>query len=191
MLEVQGVSTANSSGTANIVTQSNVARGAVVALITVAETFNSRNQLDGSFIEDIGIRGDGGSIQTELNIGSPEDYSQPKTAFTPAITSTGPLGDVTIGGPLPNVTAPSIFGLAPPLWPDPLPPAPSATGLRTDPITGAASEVPADLGRVSCCQTTRCWYGTVSVLTTSQVVSNGGFAGQIICGGQPHQPGRL
>ena len=38
------MSTANSSGTANIVAPSNVARGAVVALITVAETFNSCNQ---------------------------------------------------------------------------------------------------------------------------------------------------
>ena len=53
VLEVQGVSTANSSGTGNIVTPSNVARGAVVALITVAETFDSCNQKDqGSEIED-------------------------------------------------------------------------------------------------------------------------------------------
>src|SRR5262249_7902236 len=40
VLAVQGVSTPNASGTANIVTPSNVARGAVVALITVAETFD-------------------------------------------------------------------------------------------------------------------------------------------------------
>src|SRR5262249_33454249 len=50
---VQGVSTANSSGTGNNVTPSNVARGAVIAMITVAETFNQQNYLQNSIIESI------------------------------------------------------------------------------------------------------------------------------------------
>jgi len=190
VLEVQGVSTANSSGTANIVTPSNVARGAVVALITVAETFNSCNQLDGSFIENISLCGDGGSIQTQLNVGSPEDCSLPKTAFTPAITSTGPLGDVIIGGSLPNVTAPSIFGSILPCGSIPATSTIQTTGIRTDPITFATSQVPADIGRVYVTSTCK---GPVVTATTVQANGSGlagqiicdgsGLAGQIICGG--------
>ncbi|MGA2700304.1 MAG: hypothetical protein ABSH35_04325 [Isosphaeraceae bacterium] len=179
VLVVQGVSTANSSGTANIVTPSNVARGAVVALITVAETFNSCNQLDGSFIENISLCGDGGSIQTQLNVGSPEDCSLPKTAFTPAITSTGPLGDVIIGGSLPNVTAPSIFGSIIPCGPIPSTSTIQTTGIRTDPITQATSQVPADIGRVYVTSTCK---GPVVTATTVQA-NGSGLAGQIICGG--------
>jgi len=190
VLEVQGVSTANSSGTANIVTPSNVARGAVVALITVAETFNSCNQLDRSFIENISLCGDGGSIQTQLNVGSPQDCSQPKTAFTPAITSTGPLGDVIIGGSLPNVTAPSIFGSILPCGSIPATSTIQTTGIRTDPITFATSQVPADIGRVYVTSTCK---GPVVTATTVQANGSGllgqiicdgsGLAGQIICGG--------
>src|SRR5262249_20166402 len=68
-LVVQSVSTANSSGTGNNVTPSNVARGAVIALITVAETFDRNNHLKDSIIESIALRGDGGSIQTQQSIG--------------------------------------------------------------------------------------------------------------------------
>ncbi len=178
VLEVQGVSTANSSGTGNIVTQSNVARGAVVALVTVAETFDSHQRDQGSQIETIFLEGDGGSIQTQQTIGDASCGGQPAVAFTPSITSTGPLGDVIVGGPLPNVTAPSIFGSLVPCGPIPSTTTIHTTGIRTDPITGQTSQVPADLGRVYVENT-----GCGSVLTTSQVVSDGGFAGQIICGG--------
>ena len=142
------MSTANSSGTGNNVTPSNVARGAVIALITVAETFDQNNHLQNSVIETIGLRGDGGSIQTQQTIGSSNNNSQTKVPFTPSITSTGPLGDVIIQGPLPNVTAPSIFGSLLPSGPIPATSTIQTTGIRTDPITSATSQVPADLGRV-------------------------------------------
>ena len=87
-----------------------------------------------------------------------------------------------IGGPLPNVTAPSIFGSLLPCGPIPATSTIQTTGIRTDPITGAVSQVPADLGRVYV-ETTQCGFVSQSVLTVSQVVSSGGFAGQIICGG--------
>ncbi len=71
---VEGVSTANSSGTANTVTPSNAARGAVVALVTVAETFAANGRLDDSIIESISLHGDGGSFQTQQTIGELERW---------------------------------------------------------------------------------------------------------------------
>ncbi len=178
-LVVQGVSTANSSGTGNNVTPSNVARGAVVALITVAETFDQNNHLQNSFIESIGLRGDGGSIQTHQTIGSTNNTRHTTAPFTPSITSTGPLGDVIIQGPLPNVTAPSIFGSLLPSGSIPATSTIQTTGIRTDPITSAISQVSADLGRI---------YVVTSpqgpVVTATQVQANGaGLAGQILSGG--------
>jgi hypothetical protein len=179
VLVVQSVSTANSSGKGNMVTPSNVARGAVIALITVAETFNQNNQLQNSVIESISLRGDGGSIQTQQTIGSLNNNSHTTAPFTPSITSTGPLGDVIIQGPLPNVTAPSIFGSILPSGPIPATSTILTTGIRTDPITSATSQVPADLGRVYVMTTNQ-----GPVVTTTQVQANGpGLAGQIICGG--------
>ncbi len=178
-LIVQSVSTANSSGTGNNVTPSNVARGAVIALITVAETFDQNNHLQNSIIETIGLRGDGGSIQTQQTIGSLKNNSLTKAPFTPSITSTGPLGDVIIQGPLPSVTAPSIFGSLLPDGPIPATSTIQTTGIRTDPITSATSQVPADLGRIFVVSTPFGPYVTVT-----QVLANGpGLAGQIICGG--------
>ncbi len=179
VLVVQGVSTANSSGTANIVTQSNVARGAVIALITAAETFDTRNRIDGSVIEDINLCGDGGSIQTRLSVGTPNDCSEPRAALIPAICSTGPLGDVIVGGALPNVTAPSIFGSIIPCGSIPSSSTIETTGIRIDPITMTTSETPADIGRVYVESTC---HG--NVLTTTTIEANAsGLAGQIICGG--------
>jgi hypothetical protein len=179
-LEVQGVSTANSSGTANAVTPSNVARGADIALITVAETFDQNNDLQGSVIESIALWGDGGSIQTQQTIGLGNGNNQTKVAFSPAITSTGPLGDVTIGGNLPSVTAPSIFGSLLPGGNIPATSIVQTTGIRTDPITGMTSQIPADLGRIYVTTT-----NNGPVLTTTLVQSNGGpgLAGQILTGG--------
>ena len=178
-LVVQSVSTANSSGTGNNVMQSNVARGAVIALITVAETFDHNNHLQNSVIETIGLRGDGGSIQTQQTIGNWNNNSQTKVSFAPSITSTGPLGDVIIQGALPSVTAPSIFGSLLPNGPIPATSTIQTTGLRTDPITSAISQVPADLGRVFVVPTYR-----GPVVTVTQVLANGpGLSGQIISGG--------
>ncbi|MFI5455223.1 MAG: beta strand repeat-containing protein [Isosphaerales bacterium] len=178
-LVVQGVATANSSGTDNNVTPSNAARGAVVALITVAETFIQPKHPQNSVIQTIGLRGDGGSIQTQQQIGSSNNNFQPYAPFTPSITSTGPLGDVILQGPLPNVTAPSIFGSLLPGGPIPATSTVQTTGIRTDPITSATSQVPADLGRVYVVTTPQ-----GSVVTATLVQANGpGLAGQILCGG--------
>ena len=82
-------------------------------------------------------------------------------------------------GALPNVTAPSIFGSILPSGPIPATSTIQTTGLRTDPITGAVSQVPADLGRLYVAGAPQ-----APVLTVTQVQSNGGgLAGQIIVGG--------
>jgi hypothetical protein len=67
---VQGVSTANSSGTGNTTQPSNVARGSVEALITAAETFNNQNILKSEVIQNIFLQGDGGSMTTFQPIGN-------------------------------------------------------------------------------------------------------------------------
>jgi FG-GAP-like repeat/FG-GAP repeat len=104
-------------------------RGAVTAMIGVDLT----PQL--SVVQSVDLYGDGGSILSGQFIAQ-------------AITSTGPLGDLTVLAPqgLNNVTAPSIFGniaAAGPLFGTI-----QTTGLRTDPVTGATSVVAPDLGRV-------------------------------------------
>ena len=180
VLVVQSASTANSTGTGNNVTPSNTARGAVIALIGVAQTIGpGKFDLQNSIIETIALRGDGGSIQTAQTIGSSNNNDRTNASFTPSITSTGPLGDVIVQGPLPNVTAPSIFGSLLPSGPIPATTTIQTTGLRTDPITSAVSQVPADLGRVYVFTTV-----LANVVTATQVQSNGaGLAGQILCGG--------
>ncbi len=180
-LTVEGVSTPNSAGTANVVTPSNAARGSVIALVTVAETFAANGRLDNSVIQTVSLRGDGGSIQTQQTIGRSPDNSQTEVPFTPSISSTGPLGDVIIQGLLPDVTAPSIFGSLLPSGSIPAATIIQTTGIRTDPITGALSQVPADLGRV---YVTTSPSSSVPIETTTLIQANGsGLAGQIICGG--------
>ena len=66
---------------------SNVARGADTALITVAPTYDKNGHLQNSVFSAIAIRGNGASISTGQSVGS--------------ITSTGSLGDVTLGNPPP------------------------------------------------------------------------------------------
>jgi hypothetical protein len=104
-------------------------RGAVTAMIGVDET------PQGSVVQTVALYGDGGSIWSEQFIAQ-------------SVTSTGPLGDLTVLAPqgLNDVTAPSIFGsisAAGPLFGTI-----QTTGVRTDPVTGAVSMIPADLGRV-------------------------------------------
>ena len=121
-------------------------------------------------------------IQTAQTIGSSLDNSQTKVAFTPSISSTGPLGDVIIQGPLPDVTAPSIFGS---LLPERFDPGhddhPDDRGSGPTRSRGPSREVPADLGRV---YVTTSPSSRVPIETTTLIQANGsGLAGQIICGG--------
>jgi hypothetical protein len=94
-LEVESVSTANSMGTANIVTPINVARGAVVALLTVAETALGSNlgklTINSSLDRQSAIVS-GGSIGksaagTGLSVG----------AVTGILASVGPMRVIRIG----------------------------------------------------------------------------------------------
>ncbi len=126
---VQGVTTANPAATANIVTASNVARGAATALITAAPAVAG----SAATISGIAIRGDGASLTTLQPISG-------------TITSTGPLGDLNFAATnVPGITAPSIFGS---ILGGTITGTIQTTGLRTDPITGAVSPVPADIGSV-------------------------------------------
>jgi hypothetical protein len=134
ILVVQGVSRPNADGTANIVTPSNTARGAVTALVTTVPTFDKFGRGLGSVVKSIDLRGDGGSVLS-------------KQAITNSMTSTGPLGDLTLlSGAVPSVTAPSIFGSI--IAVGSINKIVQTTGLRTDPITGAVSSITPDLGRL-------------------------------------------
>jgi hypothetical protein len=109
----------------------NAARGAVIALITASRPANARNP---SVIQNVALRGDGGSLNSKEYIAG-------------TIASTGPLGDVTVqsGLGINSITAPSIFGSI--TTPGAIAGTICTTGVRTDPITGATSTVAADLGR--------------------------------------------
>jgi cytoskeletal protein CcmA (bactofilin family) len=135
VLEVQGVSSPNATNTGNVVTPSNVARGAAVALVKVVPTFDKNGQPQNSAVSSIDVSGDGASVQTRQWVA---DH----------ITSTGPLGDLILqsGRGVTDVTAPSLFGSL--LANGPITGTVQTTGQRTDPITGAVSVVPADLGRL-------------------------------------------
>src|SRR5262249_48936115 len=80
---VQGVSSPNAAGTANVVTPSNVPRGGVVALVTAIPTVDKHGRPDDSVVRSIYLWGDGSSIGTEQYV---SDW----------ITSTGPLGDLNL-----------------------------------------------------------------------------------------------
>jgi hypothetical protein len=108
----------------NMAKPSNVARGAVTALVRPIATFNNNGSPTGSVIQTIDMRGDGGSISTAQYVAQ-------------AITSTGPLGDVTSQFPLgiTSVTAPSIFGSLVDAG-GPITGTVQTTGVQIDPITG-------------------------------------------------------
>ena len=162
---VQSVLSPNATGTANIATPSNIARGAATALVTVTPAYDRWGRPEDSVVQSIAIRGDGASIQTEQWIAG-------------GITSTGPLGDLTLSSEqgITNITAPSIFGSI--STDGPITGAIQTTGLRTDPITGTVSNVPADLGGiyVDCSH----WF---PVLTATTIQSEGGLPGRIISRG--------
>jgi hypothetical protein len=162
---VQGVSSPNATGTANVVTPSNVARGAVVALVTAAPTVDSHGRPDDSVVQSISLRGDGASIQTEQYVAS-------------SISSTGPLGDLILNNKqgITDVTAPSIFGSI--VGDGPITGTVQTTGVRTDPITGAVSPFGADLGRLYVDTTNP--HGPV---VTATVVQVGGISGRLVSRG--------
>jgi hypothetical protein len=166
LLTVESVTSPNAAGTANVVTPSNVARGAVTALVEVVPTYNSKGQLQSPVVQEIDLRGDGGSIQT-----------QEPFAATAAITSTGLLGDLTISSAqgINNVTAPSMFGSL--TTPGPITGLVQTTGQRTDPITSVVTTVPADLGRLYVNTS-----GKVPVVTNT-TVTTGGLSGELVSRG--------
>jgi Concanavalin A-like lectin/glucanases superfamily/PKD domain/Matrixin len=166
---VQGVSTPNATNTGNVTQASNAARGAVVGLVKTVQTFNATGQAQGSAVQSIDLRGDGGSIQTQQAVSK--------------ITSTGPLGDLILksakGTPT-DVTAPSIFGNVD-FSGGPLAGVAQTTGLRTDPITGATSTVSADWGRVYVAFDST---GKPFLTTTFVHSAGGGVTGQLISRGR-------
>jgi hypothetical protein len=137
VLTVQADTVANATGTGNVVVPSNAARGAVTALVRFVQTHTVLGKPLSSVVQSIDLHGDGASIQTLQSF-----------AATAAITSTGPLGDLSLqeAQGLNSLTAPSIFGSI--LLTGPLTGILQTTGRRTDPITGAVSMVAADLGRL-------------------------------------------
>jgi len=165
-LVVQALTTPNATLTANIVTPENVARGAVIALIKAAQTFDNHGKVQNSVVQTIAFRGDGASMVSEQYIAV-------------GTTSTGPLGDLTFSaGPAINsVTAPSIFGSIG--TNNPIVGTIQTTGQRTDPISGIITTVPADLGRLFITMTNK---GPIEVNTT--VTSKGpGLSGAVIVRG--------
>src|SRR5262249_52676903 len=175
---VQGVSTANSSGTGNNTQPSNVARGAVVALITAVETFNPNmpGLVKSEVMENISLQGDGGSLTTIQPAANTVPW--PVSFSPPSIPGAGPLGDVSVLGAMPSITAPSIFGSLTSTGAIPATSIIQTTGTRIDPITGASSQVPADLGRV--------YVGTSNkgpFVTASVVQVSGDLSGQVISRG--------
>jgi hypothetical protein len=166
VLEVQGVSRPNSTNTGNVVTPSNVPRGAAIALVKLVPTFDGNGHLQDSIVSSVDVSGDGASVQTRQWIA---DH----------ITSTGPLGDLILqsGQGVTDVTGPSLFGSL--LANGPITGTVQTTGQRTDPITGGTSAVPADLGRLYVDTST-----PNPVLTTTLVQSRGpGLSGRLIVRG--------
>jgi hypothetical protein len=178
VLTVQSVTSPNAAGTANIVTPSNVARGAVTALIKLVPTYDSNGTLQKSVVQSVDLRGDGGSLQTQQSFSA-----------TASITSTGPLGDLNLqeSQGLNSLTAPSIFGSI--TLNGPITGIAQTTGLRTDPITCQVSSVPADWGRVYVTQTssgpalTASTVVTIGVGLTGSLISRGNLISQIIANG--------
>ncbi len=159
---VQGVGGPNATGTANLVTPSNAARGAVVALVTAVPTTDAHGRPDDSVVQSISLRGDGASIQTEQYVAG-------------SITSTGPLGDLTLENNqgITDVTAPSIFGSI--ASDGSITGTVQTTGLRTDPITGVVSRITADLGRLYVDTT-----DPHRPFVTSTVVQTDGISGRLV-----------
>jgi hypothetical protein len=145
---------------------SNVARGAVTALITAVPSLDLHGEPADSIVQSIALRGDGASIDSEQWVSQ-------------SITSTGPVGDVNIdsGQGITDITVPAVFGSL--TTPGPIAATVQTTGLRTDPITGAVSGVSADIGRAYLAPGPK---GGPPVVTAT-VVQSGGLTGRLISRG--------
>jgi hypothetical protein len=173
---LQGTTAPNAAGTANVVTANNTARGAVTALVKVVATHDSLGNLQPPVLQSIDLRGDGGSIVTTQNFSS-----------TGSITSTGPLGDVTLHGPagLYNLTAPSIFGSI--TIDGPVTGVLQTTGQRTDPITSVVTAVNSDWGRLYVNTSGKTPVVAATTVTigglTGELVSRGDLVSQVTVNG--------
>jgi hypothetical protein len=173
---VESMLSPNATGTANIVTYSNVARGAVTALVNVVVPIVN-GILGTSVIQTISLRGDGGSLSTSQYIAQ-------------GITSTGPLGDVTQHSSLgiTNVTAASIFGSIIDAW-GPITGTLQTTGQRLDPITAQMTAATADWGEVYVTVVNKVPTLTVTTVQTSgaglggRLISRGNLISQVLATG--------
>jgi hypothetical protein len=104
----------------------------VTAYVRVSTINHKLSTLTAQYIRMVG---DGGSVRTNASVLS--------------LSSTGPLGDVSVGGinGLGSITAPSIFGSIK-VTRGGITGIIQTTGIRIDPITGARSVVSADLGSI-------------------------------------------
>ncbi len=162
---------------ADVGTPSNVARGAVVALITAVPTV-VKGKTSTGVVTTVALLGDGASITTAQAIGT-------------SITSGGSMGDINLSAQLPPlISAASIFGSI-----NETAAAVSGTvkttGQRTDPITGAVTTVQGDFGAVLANGTTTAVNASVGLTGTisaagnllSFVTVNGTFSGTIHANG--------
>jgi hypothetical protein len=142
-------------------------------LATVVVQFPPSTQ-SRSVIQIISLVGDGGALTTAQPIGQ-------------SITSTGPMGDLVLLSPQGlggvKVKAPWLFGNF--LVPNgPIAGTIETTGVRIDPVTGAATPVPADIGRVlmgpsgNVVGVTAILAGTAGI--TGQIISRGNFPSAVI-----------
>jgi hypothetical protein len=148
----------------------NVARGAVTALISVTRPLDKHGRPEDAIVQTVALNGDGGSIQSDQFIAQ-------------GITSTGPLGDVCVAAcqGINNITAPSIFGNI--TTNGAIFGTIQTTGVRIDPISGASSTVPADLGRAYVVTPQNPWCQPYIATTTIQAGGGGGLCGSIISRG--------
>src|SRR5262249_46848441 len=117
-----------------------------------------------SLIQRIDLFGDGGSLSTQQPVAK-------------AITSTGPLGDVTLKGAngLGDLTAPNVIGNLN-ITNGPIFGTVQTTGQRTDPITRVVTIGLADFGRALKDPT-----GKITGVTT--INTGGGITGQLVSRG--------
>jgi hypothetical protein len=139
----------------------------VTALIGVARTFDKHGSLQNSVVQTVDFRGDGASMLSQQFIAK-------------SITSTGPLGDVSVQSGINNITASSIFGNI--SSSGAIFGTIQTTGQRTDPITGVRSQVAADFGRAYVVTATK---NSPAYITATTVQGSGGgsLSGQIISRG--------
>jgi hypothetical protein len=173
---VESTLSPNATATGNIATPSNVARGAVTALVNVIAPV-VKGKLQASVIQTISLWGDGGSLSTAQYIAQ-------------GITSTGPLGDVTQHSSLgiTNVTAPSIFGSIIDAW-GPITGTVQTTGQGLDPISGQIKSFRPDWGEVYVTIVNKVPTLTVTTVQTSgaglsgRLISRGNLNSQILASG--------